>query len=50
MSDKKKKIPPIYETMPHLNGDKKEDDGTNVKIPSNDDVEDLHDFSKEHKL
>ncbi len=49
MSNYKNKIP-LYKTMPTLNGLRKANDGTNVKIPSIEDVEQLKNFSVEHKL
>ena len=45
----KEKSKPVYTTMPALNGELKSDE-TNVKIPKDSDVEDLREFSKEHKL
>ena len=45
----KEKSKPVYVTMPTLNGESCESE-TNVKIPKDSDVEELRDFSQEHKL
>ncbi|MBO5454437.1 MAG: hypothetical protein J6A69_10835 [Clostridia bacterium] len=45
----KEKSKPVYTTMPTLNGEFVTVE-TNVKIPKDSDVEDLREFSKEHKL
>ncbi len=45
----KEKSKPVYTTMPTLNGEFQETE-TNVKVPKESDVEELRDFSKEHKL
>lgn len=53
MDDKKtktkEKSKPVYVTMPTLNGEFQEEE-TNVKVPKDSDVEELRDFSQEHKL